>query len=139
MDGGFITTSSVTILLVLFAFYLINVITKQESKPDYIYQSCIFTKEKDEKKKEEIEENRKIREQYNFNRNIGLLIMGIVYMLIYFAMENQINTSFGIAGIITILYGTIMNWTRYNDKIKLAITATGLMAVFGVINKKKFI
>lgn len=132
-----IIISSITVLLVLFAFYLVNVITKQESKSKYVYKTyCISDIEEEKNKIEEHNKKTKeIHEQFAINRNIGILIIGVIYMLFYFYfdLENKFNISFILAGIFTILYETSINWAKYSDREKLSLIIIGLITIFDII------
>lgn len=147
---GTISVVAVMIMLVLFNFYFVNVVTSQESKPElppYPFAQITMCNLNDkgcnsigsdlehEEKMRKYEEVKGIRDQYNYNRNVGLLVIGIVNILIFLVLDHSIGSSFGLAGILTVLYGTMLNWSRYNDKTKLGITTAGLASVFFIFSR----
>lgn len=144
METDTVITIAIVLLLVLFNIYFSNVITSQSDVPEhpsYPFECNSSEKGSEECKMKikEYEETKKVIEKYSFNFNISLLILGILNVVLYMLMDNGLNLGFGIAGIITILYATILNWSRYNDKVKLGIVTVGLFSIWIAFNKFKFI
>jgi len=133
MDKGIIITIALTILGTMFNVYAVNVLTGYKNKPDYYwpsYNSLEISVEERQIDSIKRAKNKELIEKYDYNRNIGLLVIGVLMIILSLVIKNPyIRNGLGIAGLLTILYGTTCNWYRYNDNLKLGIVTASIVIV----------
>lgn len=134
---------AIIILSVLFNIYAINVLTDYKNKPNRPYCFPLGDKnlteerlEENEKCHKEKEEKMALIKKYDFNRHIGLL--GIGFACIFFAIiinNSYIKTGLGTSGLFTLLYGSLLYWSYYDDKARLGIISTGFILMLYIASR----
>lgn len=130
----YIIIPTISILGTLFNVYAVNVLTSFNKKPSYYKSVCTYKQvcSEEELRIDNINRNthNNIRKSFDHKKNIGLLLIGIIMIILSLLIKNPyIRNGFGLAGLITIIYATIMNWIDYDDKIRLVIITIGLIFI----------
>lgn len=130
----YIIIPTISILGTLFNVYAVNVLTSFNKKPEYYKSNCTYKRKCNTEELRIDDINRKmhdnIRKSFDHKKNIGLLLIGIIMIILSLLIKNPyIRNGFGIAGLFTILYATIINWPDYDDKLRLVIITIGLIFV----------
>lgn len=132
--NDYVILPAISILGTLFNVYAVNVLTSYNKKPEYYKSKCTFAREcnEEELRLDEINEkmHNNIRKSFDRKKNIGLLLIGIIMIILSLLIKNPyIRTGFGIAGLMTIIYATLINWSDYNDKLRLVMITIGLLFI----------
>ena len=141
-----ILPGAISILLIMFNIYLVNVVTGYDKRPEYPTYISPYPKlpsnmvnAEDSNTYEEMELERmkydeeyaavkERREKLAFRRHLGLLTIAIIDIIISILISNTyIKNGVGLAGLITLLFATGSYWTLYSDKIRLAVVSIGLI------------
>lgn len=140
MDRQLLLTTGMAILGMMFNVYAVNVITGYKNRPDYYISKCGYEKKCSSEERDIDNNNRasvdKVRNDFYSKRNNYLLLIGIVMLVSSFFIKIPcVRNAFAIAGILTILYVTMLNWYKYDDKFRLIVVSLGMASLIYIAYK----
>lgn len=125
-------TIGLSLLCSMFNVYFANVITGYNSNS---YPSYNFVDQDDNSKKEyqiQLDNYNKIKN----HKNIALIIIGILYLIVSFFINQQIiKMALLFAGIMTLIYAIGSSWDQYNDFAKMMATGFGIIVIVVLLIK----
>lgn len=118
MDTDLIIKMAIVIVGLLFNVYAANVLTNY-NKVESTYSSDSNLPYK---------ERQSIRNKYRHNRDITLLTFGILMLITaVLTPTHTVKIGLGLAGVLTIFYSAIINWSSFDDRYRLFIVTFALI------------